>query len=130
MRLSIRVRCFLVLLLLSIIGFGPVSTTALIGMYVVITRPPWFLQMVRDIYRNTNAARNAKTAETTAAVASAGTRIRCMLALAVLMIIDIAPIPVVGGIGLWIVGYRPQWFLRLTNRIYGCTHGNSTQRRD
>ncbi|MBS1213377.1 MAG: uncharacterized protein H6R26_1994, partial [Proteobacteria bacterium] len=45
-----RIKCLLVLIALSIIGFGPLSLTCLIGLYVVIARPRWFLKVVHGLY--------------------------------------------------------------------------------
>lgn len=117
---SIRVKCFLVLLMLSAIGFGPLSLTALIGMYVVWRRPHWFEHVVQGVYRN----RPVVSAENPTLVApidgsALGTRIRCFLALAILLALDIAPIPVVGAIGMYVLIRRPIWFLDLVSRIYG-----------
>lgn len=114
---SARVRCLLALLLLSAIGFGPVSITALIGMTVVLKRPAWFLRLALDVYGDRPS--HLGTIPTMRPRAAWGTRLSALAVLTVLMILDIAPFPVVGSIGLWIVGFRPAGFLRLVNRIYG-----------
>ncbi|MGX2040551.1 hypothetical protein ACWJKU_10525 [Methylocaldum sp. MU1018] len=46
-------------------------------------------------------------------------RMKCLIVLTVLMIVDILPIPIVGLIGLYVVLNRPRWFLGLVNRLYG-----------
>lgn len=124
---SIRLKCFLVLVLLSVIGFGPLSITALLGMYVVLRRPGWFFEVVEGLYRDaaSNAPGGIPVAASGRMDAAIGTRSRCFLALLLLMVLDIAPVPVVGGIGLYVVTRRPRWFLALVNRIYGrrAAHG-------
>lgn len=45
-----QIQCFLFLLVLAVIGFGPISITCLIGFHIVINRPPWFLDLVRKLY--------------------------------------------------------------------------------
>lgn len=112
-----RTRCVLVLLFLSAIGFGPVSLTALIGMAIVVGRPAWFLRVVLDVYRGScqlppiTSRQHPKPA--------LGARVRTFMTLAALMILDIAPFPVVGSFGLGIATFRPAWFLRLVAKIYG-----------
>lgn len=122
---SIRAKCFVVLLTLSVIGFGPLSLTALIGLYVVWRRPEWFEQVVRGVYRNRQIVsvndRSAEKQVPAVAKSAIGTRIRCALALTTLLVLDIAPFPVVGAIGMYIIIRRPHWFLELVSRIYG--HG-------
>jgi hypothetical protein len=45
-------------------------------------------------------------------------RIKCILALLVLMVIDIGPFPVLATIGLYIVLFRPGWFMELVDVLY------------
>jgi hypothetical protein len=45
-------------------------------------------------------------------------RIKCILALLVLMVIDIGPFPVFATIGLYIVLFRPDWFIELMDTLY------------
>jgi len=117
---SIRVKCFLVLLMLSVIGFGPLSLTALIGMYVVLRRPEWFDGVVREVYRGrTFVPAEDDTLDTTLSTSAISARIRCFLALVLLLVLDIAPFPVVGSIGIYVILVRPRWFLDLVSRIYG-----------
>lgn len=47
-----RIVAALVLLVLAIIGIGPVPTTSLMAIYVVIFRPRWFKHLVDTIYQN------------------------------------------------------------------------------
>jgi hypothetical protein len=46
-------------------------------------------------------------------------RIKTFLSLLVLLVLDIAPIPVAGSIGLYVVVARPCWFKTLVEKIYG-----------
>lgn len=117
--ITTRTRFFLVLLVLSVLGFGPVSLTALIGVVVVLKRPDWFLRAVFDIYRDSHQTLPVNTTDRPQSAARWGIRIRTVITLAGLMILDIAPVPIVGAIGLWIVTFRPAWFLLLVARIYG-----------
>jgi hypothetical protein len=36
-----------------------------------------------------------------------------------LMLLDIGPIPITAGIGLYIVIFRPRWFADLVDALYG-----------
>jgi len=40
----------LVLVVLAILGIGPIPTTTLIIIYVVIVRPRWFKNLIDTIY--------------------------------------------------------------------------------
>ena len=46
-----RAMTSLVLVVLAIIGIGPIPTTSLIAIYVVIFRPSWFKHLVDTIYQ-------------------------------------------------------------------------------
>jgi len=45
-------------------------------------------------------------------------RLKCFLVLLLLMIADIAPIPVLGFILMFILLFRPRWFKELVDAIY------------
>ena len=45
-------------------------------------------------------------------------RIKCFFVLLLLMILDTAPIPVVGIIAMYVLLTRPLWFKALVDRIY------------
>jgi hypothetical protein len=114
-----QVGSFLVLTVLAIIGFGPLSLTCLIGMFIVLRRPKWFYRVVGDLYRGTacgpvdhSVQQQKHGSETTM------TRIKCFLCLVILLILDIAPVPVTGSIGLYVVVARPCWFKTLVEKIY------------
>ncbi|AAU90556.1 MULTISPECIES: hypothetical protein [Methylococcus] len=45
-----RWKCIFVLLLLTLLGVGPMPITSIIGIYVVVARPRWFRDLVRRVY--------------------------------------------------------------------------------
>lgn len=45
-------------------------------------------------------------------------RLKCGVALLLLMLVDIGPVPVTALLGLFIVTFRPTWFKELVNQIY------------
>ena len=113
-------KSLLVLSVLAVIGFGPLSFTCLIGMYIVLDRPCWFHQLTRDIYRGTHPGQAMKPARPTRPGSLAlGSRCLTFLSLLLLLILDIAPIPVTGAIAIYVVLTRPEWFRRLVFDVYG-----------
>jgi hypothetical protein len=89
-------------------------------MAVVIGRPPWFLDLVRKLYRGKQFALAADgLASRGSAFDSTLTRIKTLLALVAFMLVDIVPLPVTGGFGTYVVLTRPAWFLALVEKIYG-----------
>lgn len=115
-----QVKSLLVLSVLAVIGFGPLSFTCLIGMYIVLDRPLWFHQLTRDIYRGTNPGQTMKpTRPTRPGPLALGSRCLTFLSLLLLLILDIAPIPVTGAIAIYVVLTRPEWFRRLVFNVYG-----------
>ncbi|HYE38273.1 hypothetical protein [Methylocaldum sp.] len=48
--MSTKVKCLIVLVLLTVIGLGPIPLTSVIGIYIVIRRPPWFKDLVLKLY--------------------------------------------------------------------------------
>lgn len=114
-----RIKSFLVFLVFSIIGFGPVSLTCLIGMYIVIRRPPWFHEVVRNLYHdNSTGPELYPPRQRQIDLAPSAIRVKCFLSLVFLLVLDIAPVPVAGSIGLYIVIMRPHWFKALVENIY------------
>lgn len=107
-------KCLAVLAVFAVIGFGPVSPTCLIGMYVVLMRPRWFWRLTRHLY-----AATAKTQAFDSNSLALMPRAQCFLSLLLLFVVDIAPVPVTSVIGIIIVLTKPQWFYRLTAKIYG-----------
>jgi hypothetical protein len=48
--MGIRVKTLFVLILLTILGLGPLPLTSVIGIYIVIFRPRWFKDLVLGLY--------------------------------------------------------------------------------
>lgn len=112
---GMQIKCFLVMTVLAIIGFGPLSLTCLIGLYVVLARPRWFQAVTTKLYQNlAGDARDPPERFSGTAI----TRLKCILCLLVLLVLDIAPVPVTGFIGLYVIALRPAWFKHLVERIY------------
>ena len=101
---STQIKCLCVFSVFAIIGFGPISPGCLIGMYIVITRPNWFLKLTDNLYDNpvTPQATSINTP-------SKNLRIKCFLCLLTLFIIVIAFI---------IILSRPRWFYRVIRGVY------------
>jgi hypothetical protein len=115
-----QVKSFFFLTVLAIIGFGPLSLTCLIGLFIVARRPDWFYQVVKNLYRDTACGSADCAAREEKLRSEAGmARIKTFLCLLVLLVLDIAPVPVAGSIGLYVVVARPCWFKTLVERIYG-----------
>jgi len=111
-----QIKCLAVFAVFTLIGFGPVSPTCLIGLYVVLMRPRWFWQLTYAVYGEPPMPR-APNPGRTGIIA----RIKCFLGLLALFVVDIAPVPVTSVIAILIVLTRPQWFYRLTANVYGYT---------
>ena len=108
-----QLKCLSVFAIFFIIGFGPISPGCLIGMYVVLKRPEWFLRLIDNMYGNPEPSASI-TAQQTGNV-----RLKSFLSLLTLFIIDIAPVPVTPVIAFAIILSRPQWFHRVVRSIYG-----------
>ncbi len=104
-----QIKCLAVFFIFAIIGFGPISPGCLIGMYVVIMRPRWFLQLANNLYSNRSVPN---------LIESKNIRIKAFVCLLTLFIIDIAPVPVTPVIAFIIILSRPQWFHRVIIGVY------------
>ncbi len=111
-----QLKCLAVFSVFAIIGFGPVSPGCLIGMYVVITRPRWFLELARGVY----AIGNGSTSLAVAGQSEPAWPVRkkCFLSLLCLFLVDIAPVPVTPTVAFVILLARPWWFYRMVETIY------------
>lgn len=109
-----RIEAFASLFILNLIGFGPISLTALIGLYLLWARPQCFLTWVRKIYERPNQ-RPRLPVNTSARKR----QIEGSLILLGLFIIDVLPVPVTGGIALVITWLRPKSFLNWLEAVYG-----------
>lgn len=108
-------KCLCVFSLFAIIGFGPISPGCLIGMYVVTTRPDWFIKLVRELYSDQGKLRFPLP---NPPFNSLLTRQRCFLSLLGLFILDIAPVPVTPVVAFIILLSRPRWFYEMVEKIY------------
>ncbi len=48
--MSLRIKLLIVLILLTLLGIGPMPVTSVIGIYIVLFRPAWFKQLVLNLY--------------------------------------------------------------------------------
>jgi hypothetical protein len=109
-----QIRCLSVLGIFAIIGFGPVSICCLLGVYIILRRPGWFLTLIRDVY----AGRHPRRAHVTTAQ-SGLIRLKAFMVLLLLFTVDILPVPVTATIAIVITLNRPQWFYHAVHGIYG-----------
>ncbi len=49
-QIAVNIKCLLALLILFVIDIGPIPVTVLIGLFVVIFKPRWFLNLVAALY--------------------------------------------------------------------------------
>ncbi len=109
----LRIKILLLLIILGVIGIGPVPTTSLICIYLLIFRPLNFKMMVDEVYQLDGS--------TDMIVDDDGyimTRIITLCVLVVLAISDLGPVPTVSLICIYAVIFRPLWFKSLVDRIY------------
>lgn len=111
-----QLKCLAAMFVLALIGFGPVSLTCLAGLYVVAFRPMGFLALTRKMYQN---GKNSHRVNITEGARVA--RLKAFLILLVLFLLDVAPVPITGSIGLFVILTRPLWFLSLIEAIYSST---------
>jgi hypothetical protein len=110
-------KCLLVLSILAVIGFGPVSITCLIGMYIVIGRPEWFIRLVGDLYDHQPRFQVRGAGNPQKRIGRA--RIMSFLTLLGLFVIDILPLPTTAILAFFIIFNRPLWFIRTVANVYG-----------
>lgn len=113
---STQIKSLMVIGFLAILGFGPLSFTCLIGFYIVMVRPLWFINGVLALYDVPEDRRAIHPGSWPQALAA---RIEAGMILLVLLVLDIAPVPVTGAIGLYVILARPVWFVRLAYSVYG-----------
>ncbi len=107
-----QLKCILVFSLFAIIGFGPISPGCLIGMYIVVKRPRWFIDLTDNLYIDKHHS------DVTTKDQTKKTRKKYFLCLFTLFIIDIAPIPVTPIIAFIIILSRTHWFYRTIKAVY------------
>lgn len=115
---STQIKYFLVMSILAITGFGPLSLTCLIGLYVVLARPSWFQAVTTNLYRNLGSDPTADPPRSSGRFTAAITRLKCIMCLLALLLLDIAPVPITGAIGLYVIAVRPVWFQQVVQKIY------------
>jgi hypothetical protein len=108
-------KCLLVFSIFAVIGFGPVSPGCLIGMYVTVFRPRWFIELARELYCDNNQALYSVQPQPEQ---SRQARKKCFASLLFLFILDIAPVPVTPVVAFLILFSRPRWFYQLVENIY------------
>ncbi len=124
---TIRLKCVFALILIVIASIGPIPIASPIGAFVALFRPRWFKTLVDNIYRNSrqnptlpnNSGASDGNPGRKKNLASAVARLKLLSAMIVFMVLDIGPIPTVSLIALFIVIFRPQWFLTLIKKVYG-----------
>lgn len=109
------IKCLLVFSVFAVIGFGPVSPGCLIGMYVVLFRPRWFIELARELYSQDGKSLYPSPPSPPD---SLRTRKKCFLGLLTLFTLDIAPVPVTPAVAFVILLSRPRWFYGMIEAIY------------
>jgi hypothetical protein len=112
-----QIKCLFVFAIFALIGIGPLSPTCLIGLYIVIERPRWFFNLVGNLYERQPPLQNRVLPN--AEKKTRRTRVKCFLSLLILLILDIAPIPVTALIAFPVIVNKPLWFVRTVASIYG-----------
>lgn len=110
---SAQLKALSVFSIFALIGFGPVSPACLIGLYIVWKRPEWFRVLVGRIYKHPKDDGFVTAAQTRKA------RLKSCLSLILLLILDIAPVPVTPMLAFFIILARPMWFYGVVRRVYG-----------
>jgi len=102
--------------LFAIIGFGPISPGCFIGMFIVVVRPAWFLELIQAMYFGLPVNQQVISENNTQQTGNI--RIKAFLSLLGLFILDIAPVPVTPVIAFIIILSRPAWFYRVVTQVY------------
>jgi hypothetical protein len=105
-----QIRLSLILLMFFLIGFGPISPTCLIGIYVVLIRPPWFHQLIHDLYQGKRRKGSW--------IPGRHIRLQTFLMLMTLLVIDVLPLPVTASLALPLILIRPLWVYQVVQGIY------------
>jgi hypothetical protein len=111
-----QIKCLSVFAIFAVIGFGPISPGCLIGMFVVLIRPKWFLALILAMYQTKPRLKYKDALNTITYVENA--RIKAFLSLLTLFLIDIAPVPVTPIIAYGIILVRPLWFYYWVVSVY------------
>ena len=109
-----QLKCLSVFAIFALIGFGPISPGCLIGLFIVIRRPMWFLKLTENLYSHPPVNPGFITTQQTRRA-----RIKSFFTLLTLFLIDIAPVPVTPVIAFVIILARPRWFHDVVRTVYG-----------
>ena len=112
---SAQIKCIIVFSCFAVIGFGPVSPGCLIGMYTVIARPRWFIELARAVYTQDGKMLHPLPPPPPDPLR---TRLKCFLSLLGLFIVDIAPVPVTPAVAFVILLSRRRWFYDIIEDVY------------
>jgi hypothetical protein len=97
-----QIKHSLTLCVFGIIGFGPVPPGCLIGIYILIFRPPWCWNLIQALYLGMSFEDDRKVDRLT--------RLKTLMVLITLLNIDILLYPVTPSIAFPIILFRPTWF--------------------
>lgn len=53
--MSLRIKLLIALILLTVLGIGPMPVTSVVGIYIVLFKPLWFKRMVLKLYEEPDA---------------------------------------------------------------------------
>lgn len=59
--MGVRIKCAIALIILTLLGLGPMPITSVIGLYVVFARPRWFKELVLAIYAEDHGKQGSAT---------------------------------------------------------------------
>jgi hypothetical protein len=110
-----QLKCLAVFSIFAVIGFGPISPGCLLGMFIVLNRPLWFLQLIEHLYAGKQLPKWVMNLD---AKQIQQARKKCFFSLLTLFIVDILPVPVTPVIAFVIILSRPVWFYQLVRSIY------------
>lgn len=113
---SAQKKCLGVFAIFAIIGFGPISPGCLIGMFVILRQPDWFLAFIESMYKDNRSNQHLVSLNQTVQISYA--RLKAFMVLLLLFILDIAPVPVTPVFAFAIILTRPVWFYQLVRNVY------------
>lgn len=113
---SAQLKCLGVFSIFAIIGFGPISPGCLIGMFVIIRRPDWFLALIESMYEDKSFDQQLASLNQSITITYA--RLKAFMVLVLLFILDIVPVPVTPVFAFAIILSRPVWFYQVVRSVY------------
>ncbi len=113
-----QTKCTLCLSTLFFIELMPIPFTAIYSLYAVRKRPAWLPATVERLYADKPVDPNKPVEEISLQNHDAmKTRRNCTITLSLLFIID-AIVPTVVPLAIYIVRRRPNWFKKVTLKLY------------